>query len=339
MATARCITSTRSGQMADVTIIGAGVAGLWTARACLAQGLRPRLIDRHGSPGAHGCSWWAGGMLAPFCEGALAEPPVVAHGRHAAALWSEVTHVHHRGTLVLAPERDRAELHRFAARTEGHAPCDRDGIIALEPELAHHRRGLFFSGEAHLDPRRALQDLTRALAAEGVTVEIANCTPSGVTGPVIDCRGMAARVDLPKLRAVRGEMILLRAPEITLTRPIRLLHPRHPLYVVPRGDGVFMLGATQIESDSKAAMTARAALELLSAAYALDPRFAEGEILEMGADLRPAFPDNLPGIVRRGQRLHLNGLFRHGFLMAPALARQAAEYLATSKTGDLFRED
>ncbi|HAC47836.1 MAG TPA: FAD-dependent oxidoreductase, partial [Sulfitobacter sp.] len=157
--------------------------------------------------------------------------------------------------------------------------------------------------------------------------------------PVIDCRGMAASADLPGLRAVRGEMILLRAPEITLTRPIRLLHPRHPLYVVPRGNGIYMLGATQIESASRAQMTARSALELLSAAYALDPRFAEGEIIEMGADLRPAFADNLPGIVQRGAVLHLNGLFRHGFLMAPALAEQAAAFLATATTGDLFREN
>ena len=86
-------------------------------------------------------------------------------------------------------------------------------------------------------------------------------------------------------------------------------------------------------------MTARSALELLSAAYALDPRFAEAEIIEMGADLRPAFADNLPGIVQRGATLYLNGLFRHGFLMAPALAEQAAAFLATATAGDLFREN
>ncbi|NUH64681.1 FAD-dependent oxidoreductase [Sulfitobacter sp. S0837] len=326
--------------MSDVTIIGAGVAGLWAARACLAQGLRPRLIDRKGTPGPHGCSWWAGGMLAPFCEGALSEPAVVTHGRRAAALWREVTEVTHKGTLVLAPERDRAELQRFAARTEGHSICDAEAIATLEPDFApRHRRGLFFAEEAHLNPRQALHDLTQTLAAQGVEIETTFLAPSEIAGPAIDCRGMAASDALPGLRAVRGEMILLRAPEITLTRPIRLLHPRHPLYVVPRGDGIYMLGATQIESASRAKITARSALELLSAAYALDPRFAEGEIIEMGANLRPAFANNLPGIVQRGTTLHLNGLFRHGFLMAPALAEQAAEFLATAATGDLFRED
>ena len=65
-------------------------------------------------------------------------------------------------------------------------------------------------------------------------------------------------------------------------------------------------------------------VELLSAAYALDPGFGEAEVLELGADARPAFPDNLPRVLERDGRIHVNGLFRHGFLMAPALARQAA---------------
>ena len=326
--------------MSDVTIIGAGVAGLWAARSCLARGLTPRLIDRAGPPGPHGCSWWAGGMLAPECEGATAERPVVIHGRDAADLWADVTRVTRNGTLVLAPERDRRELDRFAARTDGQTACDAAAIAALEPDLAgQHRRGLFFAAEAHLDPRLALADLARTLSDAGVVVETGEAEPATFRGPVIDCRGLAAADDLPGLRGVRGEMIVLHSDEITLSRPVRLLHPRHPLYVVPRAGGLFMLGATQIESAARGRVTARSALELLSAAYALDSRFAEAEIVEMGADLRPAFADHVPRVLRRGRVLHLNGLFRHGFLMAPALAEQAAEYLSTGKTGDLFDED
>ena len=72
-----------------------------------------------------------------------------------------------------------------------------------------------------------------------------------------------------------------------------------------------------------ARVTARSVLELLSAAYALHPAFGEAEIIETGADLRPAFPDNLPRIRREGRMIHVNGLYRHGFLLAPALARRA----------------
>lgn len=321
--------------MTDVTIIGAGVAGLCAAYTLAKAGLTPRLIDRKGAPGPHGCSWWAGGMLAPFCEGAVAEPAIVAHGQSAAAFWTEVTDVTHRGSLVVALQRDQGELERFARRTSGHRRVD--DLAALEPDLAQHKSALFFAGEAHLDPRGALSDLVRALAERGVEVEQAEVNPDALDGAVIDARGMAA--GLPGLRGVRGEMVVLRAPDIMLSRPVRLLHPRHPLYIVPRAGGVFMLGATQLESAQRRGVSARSVLELLSAAYALDPRFAEAELLETGADLRPAYSDNVPRVTVRGRVLHLNGLFRHGYLMAPALAAQAVDYLTNGIKGDLVHED
>ena len=319
--------------MSDVTIIGAGVAGLFAAHTLMRRGITPRILDRNGPPGPHGCSWWAGGMLAPHCEAVTAEPIIARLGAEAAQAWSAVTPVTHRGTLVVALERDRAELARFARRATGHRPCD---SADLEPDLPP-RPGLFFADEAHLDPRRALADLLAWLSARGITVERAEAEPDDIPGPVIDARGLSAA--LPGLRGVRGEMAVLHAPEVTLTRPLRLLHPRHPLYIVPRAGGLFMLGATQIESASRAPVTARSVLELLSAAYALDPRFAEGSVVELGADLRPAFPDNIPRVTVRGRVLHLNGLFRHGYLMAPALARQAADYLTDRIKGELVHED
>ncbi len=319
--------------MSDVTVLGAGVAGLWAALALSRAGLSVRLLDKVGAPGPHGCSWWAGGMLAPFCEGAVAEAAVVRHGQDATAAWSGVTEILHRGSLVVALERDRGELDRFARRTEGHRTVTAE-LAELEPDLPGLRRALFFDTEAHLDPRRALADLVAALAARDVAVETAEATPEDLPGPVIDARGLAA--DLPGLRGVRGEMAVLRAPDIRLTRPVRLLHPRHPLYIVPREGGLYMLGATQIESTDRRGVSARSLMELLGAAYALDPRFAEAELVETGADLRPAFADNVPRVLVRGRVLHLNGLFRHGYLMAPALARQAADWITKGIRGDLL---
>ena len=127
--------------------------------------------------------------------------------------------------------------------------------------------------------------------------------------------------------ASRGKCWCCVAPTSTLSRPIRLLHPRFPLYVVPHGDGVYMLGATMIEATERDRVTARSLLELLSAAYALHPAFGEAEVLEIGVDARPAFPDNLPRIRRRHGAIHVNGLYRHGFLLAPAMARMVADFL------------
>lgn len=139
---------------------------------------------------------------------------------------------------------------------------------------------------------------------------------------------MAARAALRDLRAVRGEMLELRAPDVTLTRSIRLLHPRFPVYIVPRGAGRYMVGATMVESDDAGGITARAVMELLSAAYTVHPGFAEGEVITTAAGLRPSFPNNLPAIRHVGDVIHVNGMYRHGFLMAPALALDLVSVLA-----------
>ena len=117
--------------------------------------------------------------------------------------------------------------------------------------------------------------------------------------------------------------------EVKLSRPVRLLHPRFSLYVVAWGDGVYMIGATVIESEETGPITVRSALDLLSAAYALDPAFAEAEIVLQGAGARPAFPDNRPRIILRGRYIYVNGLYRHGFLLAPVLAELVANFLDT----------
>jgi glycine oxidase len=221
-------------------------------------------------------------------------------------------------------------LTQFSRRTERFEWLDGAGIGALEPDLAgRFSRALYFRDEGHLDPRAALAALAHRLGERGVPVRFgveASAVP--LTGHrVVNCTGLAARDVLKDLRGVKGEMLLLRLREVSLSRPVRVLHPRIPLYIVPRADGLFMVGATMIESDQPTRITARSMLELLSAAYALHPAFGEAEIVEIGTGVRPAFPDHLPRIGWHGGTLYVNGLFRHGFLLAPALARRAAQIL------------
>ncbi|MHA6346512.1 FAD-dependent oxidoreductase [Roseivivax sp. CAU 1761] len=325
---------------APLTILGAGVAGLAVAAELAARGARPHVVDPAGTPGPHGCSWWAGGMLAPDCEAETAPEPVARLGRGAAEWWQAMgAEVVRAGTLVVALGRDRAALDRFARRTAGHVALDRAGLARLEPQLAERfDRALHFPDEAHLDPRRALSALRTRLAARGIEV-VPEAPAAPAAGRLIDCRGLAAADRLPGLRGVRGEMALLDAPEMRLGRPVRLLHPRHPLYVVPRGEGRYMIGATQVETADAGPVRLRGAAELFAAAHALDPAFAEARVLELGAGARPAFPDNLPRVLERGGRLHVNGLFRHGFLMAPALARQAADLVFDAPIPEECHED
>ncbi len=116
----------------------------------------------------------------------------------------------------------------------------------------------------------------------------------------------------------------IRSREVALARAVRFLHPRIPLYIVPRANNEFMIGATMIESADEGGLSVRSALELLGAAYALHPAFGEAEILEMGAGVRPAYPDNEPRIEERDGRIFVNGFYRHGFLLAPAFAERVA---------------
>lgn len=316
-----------------VRVIGAGVAGLTCAHAFARRGAQVTVVERKSGSG-QGCSWYAGGMLAPWCERESAEPIIAELGFESLDYWLEaVPDVPREGSLVLAQPRDLPDLRRFSRRTEGFEWIDGERIAALEPDLGgRFDQGLFFPTEAHLEPRKALAALTRRLVDEyGVTFDyqteedVQAEEQTGTEDIIVDCRGLAARDTLSDLRGVKGEMLVLYSTEITLKRPVRMLHPRIPVYIVPRGDGHFMIGATSIENDERGRVTGRSMLELLSAVYALHPAFGEAEIVEIGADVRPAFPDNLPRLRRRGRTIYVNGLYRHGFLAAPALARRAAE--------------
>jgi glycine oxidase len=320
-------------------VLGAGVAGLCCALELATRGVAVQLLERGDESLSVGCSWRAGGMLAPWCELEDAGEPLIAQlGLEGLAWWqarADLPGLQRDGTLVVAAAREHGDLQHFAQRTREYRWLRGAEIGALEPELAgRFADGLLFADEGHLDPRRALRYLLEQLTTRGARVrfgvgaeelERVRLHAGGAGQLLIDCRGIAAADTLPRLRGVRGEMLLLQSQELVLRRPVRLLHPRMPLYVVPRGQGLYMVGATSIESDDTGAVTARSALELLSAAYALHPAFGEARIVELSSGVRPAFDDNLPRIVRLGHVWYVNGLYRHGFLIAPALARRLAE--------------
>ena len=145
---------------------------------------------------------------------------------------------------------------------------------------------------------------------------------------VFDCRGLGAKQAEPLLRGVRGEVARLYAPEVNLTRPIRLMHPRYPIYIAPKPNHQFVIGATEIESQDRGKVTVRSALELLSAAYTVHSGFAEGRIESLQSGLRPAFADNRPKVTKQGRVISINGLYRHGYLLAPKVVDDAVSLIA-----------
>lgn len=316
-----------------VLVKGAGVAGLTVAHELKARGAEVTIFDPRPDFG-HAASWLAGGMLAPWCERESADAAVLTRGIDAPDRWDAILpgEVVRNGTLVVAPTRDHGELKRFAGRTTCYRWVDESEIATLEPALAgRFRHGLLFPKEAHLDPRQALRSLKERLLARGVIFATADMSEDDFA-EIVDCTGATRVGQTRDLRGVRGEMLYLRTQEIALSRPIRLLHPRFPVYIVPRGSGLFMVGATMIETEFDGPITARSLMELLNAAYALHPAFADAALIETGAGIRPAFPDNFPRVTREGNIVVLNGLYRHGFLLAPAMAAETADLVFSKQT-------
>lgn len=327
-----------------ITIAGAGIFGIWQALTLARAGHHITLLDRHPIPFADSASQYAGAMIAPFCEAEAAAPLVQQYGLEAARLWREqYPGLIQKGTLVLAAPRDQNELKRFARMTVGHETVSGNRLADLEPDLAHRfSTGLYYPDEAHMTTPEAMRNLLDKAHAAGAHSQFGSSLDDAETNPtlapkadmIIDCRGIAAGDMLKDLRGVRGECILIRSQDIILSRPIRLLHPRHPLYVVPWSEDRFLVGATVIESENTSPMTVRSALDLLGLAYALHPGFGEAEILEFSAGIRPAFPDNVPKVIvdKPCQRIHINGAFRHGFLLAPVMAAIVRDHLAGKLT-------
>ncbi|CAA6816959.1 MAG: Glycine oxidase ThiO (EC [uncultured Thiotrichaceae bacterium] len=270
------------------------------------------------------------------------------------AATGQLIHFNQQGTLVVAHPADLADWQRFKSKAENTLPTgamqhlNAQAIRQAEPELSGaFSQALYFPEEGVIDNAALYTALNTWFdeAPEVTWLEGVECgyfpeadatdQRSAGSAPiaqqgyldatkthfdyVFDCRGNDARPDLASLRSVRGEILRVYAPEVSLNRSIRLMHPRYPLYIAPRPDHHYVIGATQIESDDSGSVTIRSALELLSALYSLHTGFAEARIESLQAGLRPAFNDNLPRIVREQQLIRVNGLFRHGYLFAPAL--------------------
>ena len=281
-----------------------------------------------------------------------------------------------QGTVVVAHRQDNADYRRFLQHVQAKLPpqYNQDCTVLahqqlqrLSPQLsARFDQAVHFRHEAWVDGGQLMGVLAECLLAKGVSwlphtevlaftpqdekVTIQSVNTKSVNTPhsgcidssiafdwVIDCRGMGAKKHLPGLRGVRGEVITLHAPQVELQHALRLIHPRYSLYLVPRKQHIFVLGASQIETEDYGPITVGSALELLSAAYSIDGGFAEARIVKTAANCRPALADNLPQITLTKRLMSINGLFRHGFLLAPLLARQAASLILHGSVSDQYK--
>jgi len=330
----------------NCAVLGAGLMGRLLAHELAMAGHRVSIYEASGEDGLGAAARVAASMLAPLAESAITEWPVVDMGQYSLQRWPvlikqlpDQVFFQQLGTLILWHKQDALQARMLVDKLQFNSnrlppKCkpqnfQSDNLQALEPELSSKfQQGLFLPGEGQLDNRQLLHALMRALQAKQVdihwhsakTLDDVDALHRQGADWVFDCRGTGARNDWHGLRGVRGEVIRLHAPDVHITRPVRLVHPRYPLYIAPKQDQVYVIGATEIESDDTSEASVRSTLELLSAAYSLHSGFAEARILEINTQLRPALKNNLPSIRRIADRcLQINGLYRHGFLIAPAM--------------------
>ena len=331
-------------------VAGAGVLGSWVALRLAELGATVEIWDTSSkAPPREGASLKAAAMLAPLSELDGIDVRVAVVGLKSLKLWKAAatrhqswqTHLQQQGTGAVAPMQESAELQRLVALVERLFPqLTPTPCASLSDGADRFSNAVFFKDEAHLNPQGLLPQMHDTLQAMGVAVHWEKSwNEEKIPGRfIVDCRGLGAK--RKNLRGVRGEMILLRAPQVNLPYPVRVLHPRCPLYIVPRGDNRYVLGATTIESEAKSAITVQSALELLSTAYAFHAGFGEASVIDSWTALRPAFCDNLPRIEVGDSVLRANGLYRHGWTIAPELARQIAGFLmepaATERDGWLW---
>lgn len=342
--------------MNHVAIVGAGIAGSLLAFQLIRRGIHVTVYQPEVSHST--CSQVAAGMLAPTSELEQGSQQVFQLGLRSIQLWPEIIealkvetslplYCDLAGTLVISHSQDQASLkqfynglcHKLGANVQTY--CQSISVTEKESEIVGFQQAFWLPHEAHIHASMTLQVLHEIIKEKGEWIlQEAQCIgPNTVDDQsydwVFDCRGLKAKQDIQKMHGVRGERILLHAPDVHLRHMIRLMHPRYRLYIVPRPDNHFIVGATEIDSDDDSPMSVRSTLELLTAAYSVHKGFAEARILDLSTQVRPATWDREPYIQSEMGLTRINGLYRHGYLLAPALIEQAYEQvIATAMAED-----
>jgi glycine oxidase len=329
-----------------IGIAGAGLLGRLLAWRLSTLGHRVRVFDPAPDAQARGAAGWtAAGMLSPLAELECANAQVAALGLRSLDLWSKFVvqlpqHVELRrdGSLLLAHAGDLSSAQRLLAQISARAPVGMAPeqlsdvhLSSLEPSVHGVKHAWLLRGEGQIHTVQAMQALAQGAADAGASFSwshtVCELAPGCIDGErfdhVFDVRGVGSKRDLAGLRGVRGEILWLHAPGLELRRPLRLLHPRSRVYLVPRPGDIVVVGASEIESEDCSPISVRTLLGLLSAAHSVVPELAEARLVHSETNLRPAMPDNLPRLHVEPGLTRINGLFRHGWMIAPALVEDA----------------
>jgi glycine oxidase len=262
------------------------------------------------------------------------------------------------GSLTVAHPRDADELRRFHETVLDHAVTD-DLVVELrgreiareETELAgRFPTALFFPGDQQLDRRQLMDALGKALADFAIPwrrgESVLEVTPHTVTDSrgstrydwVIDTRDAASPHGISALKPLRAESMVLFAPDVHLTHPVRLMHPRQRMFIECLQPSLYRVGSVITGHDRLPSISARSMLELLSAAHTVHAGFSGAHLRETHVDVSFAGDHDLPSILPRHGLLSIRGVGRHDVLIAPALVDITADFVDLGETHPLARD-
>lgn len=327
----------------DAIVIGGGVIGLSVALQLNKRGYKVLVLER-GETGRE-ASHAAGGMLA-HCD---QDPNLQSLAKISADLYPEFVRELEDETGVHVDFRRHGTI-----SLHGDYPPDRGHLMSSE-ELARKEPRLVALGPAHflpeacLDPRRLMDALlqtlhlrkvdistgTQVIAVETEARRVTSVRTDKSNYPTrvaINCAGAWASKITPgslRTRPVKGQMLSI-VPQHGAHFPLRHVVRSEDCYLIPRGDGRIVIGATVEEAGFDKHVQPEVIQRLHRAAIRLMPELGEGKILEAWAGLRPGTPDGLPMIGETSFLGYLaaTGHFRDGILLAPVSARIIGELVA-----------
>jgi glycine oxidase len=346
----------------DVLILGGGVIGLSTAWFLAEAGVRVTIVDR-GDFGQQ-ASWAGAGILSPARLEHARDAFMQLHAR-SIAMYPALSRTLREQTGIDNGYCVCGGFELFAStgdvssdewRGEGVAfqELSGDELHRRQPDVSTSvQRAYYLPDMAQLRNPRHLKALQAACAARGVQL-LPHCPVHGLVrhGGRIEAvqteqeRLIAGRYLIatgawsdslleplgwrPGIRPVRGQIALLNTGKSGMY-PL-LLRGKH--YLVPRGDGLTLVGSTEEDAGFDARPTAAAIADLLERAVSLVPKLAHAAVERCWAGLRPGSPDGKPflGAVPGTDNLFLAaGHYRSGIQLSPATALVMKEVLLGEK--------
>lgn len=348
-----------------VGIIGAGILGRLIAIELFKRKNKVTIFEKGNNTSSESCTSTAAGMLAPWSESYESSDLVFELGVSSLNLWPDIlknlnaNHLFIRhGTAHLSLYREKHKLENFFHRLK------KKNIQFETIEINHNNKnkligefsqeysiGYYFPQEATLNPREFILKCNDFFKDNSINFEynsnVLFYEKNKITTEqnnfyfdiVINTAGLGAKEKFEKskenLRGVRGSLIFVHAPLVNIHSIVRLNHLRYPIYIVPRKNNHYIIGATSHETECLKPITVESLLELLSVASHFDKGFLEANLLEQRVNLRPTFTSSSPRFYYKEGVYYINGLYRNGITISPALTKIFCNYLEEKKNSHL----